>query len=149
MVITALADVGVSAFAFVLYLRTLAPTIMPYGSPDLLDVPMLQMQICVLGMAHPTGYPSYLMLSHLFTYLPFGDCGYLANLASATFAALAVVAVFATGYLLGRRVAAAAAAALVFGLGGAVSLVPGHHRRGLHSERPLYLPDLARAPSLA
>jgi hypothetical protein len=91
---------------------------MPYGSPDLLDVPMLQMQVCVLGMAHPTGYPSYLLLSHLFTYLPFGDCGYLANLASATFSALAVLAVFATGYLLGRRVAAAAAAALAFGLGG-------------------------------
>ena len=112
-----LAGAGVTLFAFVLYLRTLAPTILPYGSPDLLDVPMLQMQVCMLGMAHPTGYPSYLMLSHLFTYLPFGDCGYLANLASATFAALAVVAVFATGYLLGRRVVAAAVAALAFGVG--------------------------------
>ncbi len=58
----ALAGVGVTVFAFVLYLRTLAPTILPYGRPDLLDVPMLQMQVCVLGMTHPTGYPSYLML---------------------------------------------------------------------------------------
>ena len=86
-VVTALAGVGVAVFVFVLYLRTLAPTILPYGSPDLLDVPMLQMQVCVLGMAHPTGYPSYLILSHLFTYLPFGDCGYRANLASAAYAA--------------------------------------------------------------
>jgi len=112
-----LAGAGVAVFVFVLYLRTLGPTILPYDSPDLLDVPMLQMQVCVLGMAHPTGYPSYLMLSHLFTYLPFGDCGYRANLASAAYAALAVLAVFAAGYLLGRRVAAAAAAALAFGVG--------------------------------
>ena len=113
----ALVGVGVTVFVFVLYLRTLAPTILPYDSPDLLDVPMLQMQVCVLGMAHPTGYPSYLMLSHLFTYLPFGDCAYRANLASATYAALAVLSVFAAGYLLSRWVAAAAAAALAFGVG--------------------------------
>jgi hypothetical protein len=113
-----LVGAGVPLFVFVLYLRTLAPTILPYDSPDLLDVPMLQMQVCVLGMTHPTGYPSYLMLSHLFTYLPFGDCAYRANLASATYAALSVAAVFAAGYLLGRRVVAAAAAALAFGLGG-------------------------------
>jgi hypothetical protein len=114
----ALAGAGVALFVFVLYLRTLAPTILPYDSPELLDVPMLQMQVCVLGITHPTGYPSYLMLSHLFTYLPFGDCAYRANLASATYAALAVLGVFAAGYLLSRRVAAAGAAALAFGLGG-------------------------------
>jgi hypothetical protein len=112
-----LAGAGVSLLVFVLYLRTLAPTILPYDSPDLLDVPMLQMQVCVLGMTHPTGYPSYLMLSHLFTYLPFGDCAYRSNLASAAYAALSVTAVFAAGYLLARRVVAAAAAALAFGLG--------------------------------
>ena len=114
----ALAGVGVSLFVFVLYLRTLAPTVLPYDSPALLDVAMLQMQVCVLGITHPTGYPSYLMLSHLFTYLPFGDCAYRANLASAVYAALAVLAVFAAGYLLSRRLPAAAAAALAFGVGG-------------------------------
>jgi hypothetical protein len=112
-----LAGAGISLLVFVLYLRTLAPTILPYDSPDLLDVPMLQMQVCVLGMTHPTGYPSYLMLSHLFTYLPVGDCAYRSNLASAAYAALSVTAVFAAGYLLGRRVVAATAAALAFGLG--------------------------------
>ena len=112
-----LAGSGVTLFVFILYLRTLAPTILPYDSPELLDVPMLQMQVCVLGMTHPTGYPSFLMLSHLFTYLPFGDCAYRASLASAVYAALAVSAAFAAGYLLSRRVVAAAAAALAFGLG--------------------------------
>src|SRR5215204_7788186 len=96
---------------------TLAPTILPYDLPDLLGVPMLQMQVCVLDMTHPTGYPSYILFSQLFTYLPFGDCAYRVNLASATYAALAVLSVFAAGYLLGRRVAAAAAAALAFGVG--------------------------------
>jgi len=114
----ALVGVGVSLFVFVLYLRTLAPTVLPYDSPALLDVPMLQMQVCVLGITHPTGYPSYLMLSHLITYLPFGDCAYRANLASAVYAALAVLTVFAAGYLLSRRVAAAVASALAFGVGG-------------------------------
>jgi hypothetical protein len=112
-----LAGLGVTLFVFILYLRTLAPTILPYDSPDLLDAPMLQMQVCVLGMTHPTGYPSYLMLSHLFTYLPFGDCAYRANLVSATYAALAVSALFAAGHLLSRRVVAGAGAALAFGLG--------------------------------
>ena len=48
----AFACAGIAVFVFFLYLRTLAPTILPYGSPDLLDVPMLQMQACVLGMTH-------------------------------------------------------------------------------------------------
>ena len=113
----ALAGAGVTTFVFFLYVRTLAPTILPYDSPALLDVSMLQMQACVLGMSHPTGYPSYLMLTHLFTYLPFGDCAYRTNLASAAYAALAVSAVFVAGYLMGRRVAAAAAAAIAFGVG--------------------------------
>jgi Protein of unknown function (DUF2723) len=112
-----LAGAGVSVFVLILYLRTLAPTVLPYGRPDLLDVPMLQMQVCVLGMTHPTGYPTYLMLSHLFTYLPFGDCAYRANLASAAYAALAVAALFAAAYQLSRQVVASAAAALAFGLG--------------------------------
>jgi hypothetical protein len=114
---TVLAGVGVTLFVLVLYLRTLAPTVLYLESPLLLDAAMLQMQVCVLGITHPTGYPSYLMLSHLFTYLPFGDCAYRANLASASYAALAVLVVFAAGYLLSRRVVAAAAAALAFGVG--------------------------------
>jgi hypothetical protein len=114
---TVLTGVGITLFVLVLYLRTLAPSVLPYDSPNLLDAAMLQMQVCVLGITHPTGYPTYLMLSHLFTYLPFGDCAYRANLASALYAALAVMGVFASGYLLSRRVAAAAAGALAFGLG--------------------------------
>jgi hypothetical protein len=116
----ALAGAGISLFVFVLYVRTLAPTVLPYSSPDLLDAAMLQMQVAVLGISHPTGYPTYLMLSHLFTYLPVGDVAYRTNLASASWAALAVLVVYATGLLLSRRVVAAAVGALTFGLGTAL-----------------------------
>jgi hypothetical protein len=112
-----LAGVGVGLVSFVLYLLTLAPTVLPLQIPQLPDSDMLQMQVCVLGIAHPTGYPTYVMLSHLFTYLPFGDCAYRVNLASAVYAALAVSAVYAAGFLLTRRIVAALAGALALGLG--------------------------------
>jgi len=114
------AGLGIFLLVFVLYLKTLAPTVLYLKDPELLDAVMVQMQVCVLGITHPTGYPTYLMLTHLFTYLPFGDPAYRVNLGSAVYAALAVAAVYAAGLLLSRRVVAAAAGALVFGLGAAL-----------------------------
>jgi hypothetical protein len=115
-----LAGLGVLVFVLVLYLGTLAPTVLYLQDPKLLDAVMLQMQVSVLGISHPTGYPTYLMLTHLFTYLPFGDPAYRVNLASAVYAALAVMAVYVGGLLLGQRVVAAASGALAFGLGTAL-----------------------------
>jgi Protein of unknown function (DUF2723) len=112
-----LAPLWVFVLVFMLYLKTLAPTVLYLHSPRLLDAVMLQMQVSVLGITHPTGYPTYLMLTHLFTYLPFGDPAYRVNLGSAAYAALAVVAVYVAGLLLSRRVVAAASGALAFGLG--------------------------------
>ena len=114
-----LLGVAVAIFAGILYLGTLAPTVLPYGTPDTLDSPMLQAEVSVLGVGHPTGYPTYLMLTHLFTYLPFGDPAYRVNLASAVYAALAVLVVYLVGLRLGGRAAAAASGALAFGLSGA------------------------------
>ena len=116
----ALAGSAAGLFVFVLYLRTLAPTVLYYDDPGMLDAVMLQMQVAVLGITHPTGYPTYLSLTHLFTYLPVGDVAYRVNLASAAYGALAVGVVFGAGYLLSRRVVAAAVAAVAFGLGGAI-----------------------------
>lgn len=116
-VFAVLAGVGSTLLVFALYLRTLAPTVLPLEIPELPDTTMLQMQVCTLSIPHPTGYPTYIMLSHLFTYLPFGDCAYGANLASAVYAALTVAAIYAAGLLLSRRVVAAAAGAVAFGLG--------------------------------
>src|SRR5215213_8253521 len=111
---------AVAIFVGILYIGTLAPTVLPYSVPDTLDSPMLQAEVSVLGVGHPTGYPTYMMLTHLFTYLPLGDPAYRVNLASAVYAALAVAAVYAAGLLLSRRVVAAASGALAFGLGTAL-----------------------------
>jgi hypothetical protein len=103
----------------VLYARTLAPTVLPYGAPDTLDSPMLQAEVSVLGIGHPTGYPTYMMLTHLFTYLPIGDPAYSINLASAVYGVAAVLVVYLAGLRLCRRAVAAAAGATAFGLSGA------------------------------
>src|SRR5919112_3538197 len=108
---------GVVAFVVgILYSGTLAPTVLPYGAPDTLDSPMLQAEVSVLGIGHPTGYPTYMMLTHLFTYLPVGDPAYGINLASAIYGVAAVLVVYLAGLRLCRRAVAAAAGALAFGL---------------------------------
>jgi Protein O-mannosyl-transferase TMEM260-like len=103
----------------VLYAVTLAPTVLPYGAPDTLDSPMLQAEVSVLGIGHPTGYPTYMMLTHLFTYLSPGDPAYGINVASAVYGVAAVLVVYLAGLRLCRRAVAAAAGALAFGLSGA------------------------------
>jgi hypothetical protein len=74
--------------AFVVYLRTLAPTVMWY------DMGELTTASYVLGIAHNTGYPLYILLGKLFTFIPVGDIAYRVNLMSAVFAALTVSVVF-------------------------------------------------------
>ena len=93
----------------VLYAGTLAPTVLPYGAPDTLDSPMLQAEVSVLGIGHPTGYPTYMMLTHLFTYLPIGDPASAINLASTVYGAAAVLVVYLAGLELCKRAVAAAA----------------------------------------
>src|SRR5918998_6247374 len=107
----------VAGFAFLLYLWTLAPTVLYYERPDLLDAAMLQAHAYALGIAQPTGYPTYTMLAHLFTYLPFGDPAYRANLASAAFGAAAVFVLVFAGRLLSGRIWAGAVGSLAFAVG--------------------------------
>ena len=108
---------GVAGFAFLLYLSTLAPGVLYYERPDLIDAAMLQVHAYVLGITHPTGYPTWTMLAHLFTYLPFGDPAYRANLASAVFGAAAVFVLFFAGLRLSGRILAAATGSLAFAVG--------------------------------
>ena len=108
---------GVVGFAFLLYLSTLAPTVLPYERPELIDAAMLQVHASVLGITHPTGYPTWTMLAHLFTYLPFGDPAYRVNLASAVFGATAVSLLFFAGLRLSGRIWAAAIGSLAFAVG--------------------------------
>jgi hypothetical protein len=113
----ALAGVAASLIVFGFYLSTLAPTVLYYERPLFLDTAMLQVQAAVLGMTHPTGYPTWVMLTHLFTYLPFGDVAYRTNLASAVYATLSVFVIFCCCLLISKRLLAAVVGALSFGLG--------------------------------
>ena len=43
-----------------------------------------------LGVAHPPGYPTWTLIAHLFSWIPFGEVGWRVNLSSAVLNALAV-----------------------------------------------------------
>jgi hypothetical protein len=80
-----LGDALLFLVSLALYLRTLAPTILPADSGE------FQFVSYVLGIAHPPGYPLYTMLAKLFTFLPVGDIAYRVNLFSAVTSALTLV----------------------------------------------------------
>src|SRR3989454_11249588 len=76
-----------AAFVFVLslllYIWTLAPTV------TLVDSGELIVAARSLGVAHPPGFPLYVMLAHLASLVPVGSVAVRVNFASAFFAALA------------------------------------------------------------
>jgi hypothetical protein len=91
---------SVAAFGvpLLLYLRTVAPTV--YG----LDSAELTTGAYALGIVHPPGSPLYLLIGHLFTWIPLGDVGYRLNLMSACAAALAAFFLYRVLlHLTGRR----------------------------------------------
>jgi hypothetical protein len=79
---------GLFLASFVLYLRTLAPSLL-FG-----DSAEFQTIAYTLGLGHPTGYPVYILFAKLFTFLPVADIAYRVNLFSAFCAALTVSIVF-------------------------------------------------------
>jgi len=83
-------DSIVFALSLGLYVRTLAPTVLPSNSGE------FQFVADILGIAHPPGYPLYTMLGKLFTLIPLGDVAYRVNLMSAFFAALTLALVSCT-----------------------------------------------------
>src|SRR5215218_10443684 len=109
---------ALSVFLIVLlfYLQTLAPTVLYYDPIEFPDSVVLQIQAIVLGIPHTTGYPTWVMLAHLFTYLPFGDPAYRVNLSSAVFAAATIFLVYLVCLRLTRRTVPSCVAALLFGL---------------------------------
>ena len=83
--------VHLALFAGVLavYLRTLTPGVL--GG----DVGELQFVPYILGLAHPTGTPFYMLLGKVWTLLPLGpSVAWRMNLLSAVVASLAVVVVY-------------------------------------------------------
>ncbi|MEI6669228.1 MAG: DUF2723 domain-containing protein [Acidobacteriota bacterium] len=71
----------------------------------------------VLGTAHPSGYPLYILVSWLFSVLPFGTLAYRINLMSAVFGALTAGATYLSVRSMGGARAAAIAAGIGLGCG--------------------------------
>ena len=80
--------------AFALYVKTLAPTVSFFDSGELISA------AATLGVAHPPGYPLYVLLGWLFSPLPVGVAAYRLNLMSACFGALAALMAYSLTYLL-------------------------------------------------
>jgi hypothetical protein len=94
--------IGVTLTAFTAYLRTLAPTITwRHGGADSGD---LAAAVATLGIAHPPGYPTYILLGRIWSWLPLGGgLAYRLNLLSATCAAAAAGLTVLTIAYLGQQ----------------------------------------------
>jgi hypothetical protein len=107
-----LAPVGLAVLLTAAYVATLMP-----GPGFHWDSARFSFVGRVLGIPHPTGYPGYLMLNHLFTkFFPIGSLAYKANLLSGLFSVGAGCLVYAILLLLGVRRSVAFAVGLIFGL---------------------------------
>lgn len=93
------------------YLLTLGRTV---GRADTFEFQVVAPQ---LGIAHPTGYPLYLLLGKLWTeVIPFGTVAWRLNVGTAVYALIAVTFLFLLGMRLGKRPLPALLAALALGL---------------------------------
>jgi len=70
------------------YLMTLAPTISFFDSGEMIA------GAYTLGVAHPPGYPVYVTLGRLFTFLPLNSVAFRVNLMSSFFAAMTSVMIY-------------------------------------------------------
>ena len=93
------------------YVLTVAPSVLSSDSAE------FQFVAHVWGVPHPTGYPTYVYLSKLFTLLPFGELAWRVNLLSVVFGAFSAWVLFRLALLLGAREPPAAAGALCLAFG--------------------------------
>jgi len=73
---------------FIAYIITLAPTV------TFIDAGELTTVCAKLGVAHPTGYPLFTVIGHLFSLLPTGSIVYSLNLMCAVISSFTVVIFF-------------------------------------------------------
>ncbi len=90
-----------------IYLLTLSPTVYWGDSGELATVAY------TLGIAHPSGYPTYTILGHLFTYIPLGSIAWRVNLMSAVFASLTAMLLYFICYKLTKSRFASFTASLI------------------------------------
>lgn len=103
---------GAVSLAF--YVATLCPGLT--WAYDSVDGGELAAAARTLGIPHPPGYPTYVLLAHVFTRLPLGELAARTNAFSALSAALAVALVTWSVAALTRDRAAAAGAGLALGI---------------------------------
>jgi Protein of unknown function (DUF2723) len=108
------AAAGVAAIGFGVYLRTLMPGVAFADWGEMQVVPH------VLGVAHPTGYPTYILLAWLAQLVPIGTVAFRANLLSAILVAATLATVVLISVRLGVRPLIAAAGGLALGAVGTV-----------------------------
>ncbi len=98
----------------VIYLLTLCPTI--YTG----DSPLICTSAFSLGLAHPPGYPLYILSGKAMTMLPFGNVAYKLNLMSAFWGCLASILVFRSVFILTEDKISAISASLLSALIGGI-----------------------------
>lgn len=99
---------GCFLLALALYLQTLAPSVAALFD-DSLEFPLV---VHRLAIAHPTGYPLYVLLGKLFTLGPWHNVAWAVNLLSAIAGAVTIALVYLlTRHLARRRLPALVAAA--------------------------------------
>jgi hypothetical protein len=104
--------VVVSVAIFTLYTGTLVPGVLDGDHGEFQYVPR------VLGLPHPTGYPLYLLLGWLWSWLPVGTLAFRMNLFSALWGAVTVTLLFIIARRQGLSPPAALGGALALGLAG-------------------------------
>ena len=75
-------------FVSLLYLKTLAPTVLSG------DGARFQLVALRLGISHPPGYPLYTLIAHLFSSIPLANPAFRVNLFSAVCGVLSLVSVY-------------------------------------------------------
>ncbi len=103
-----LASAVVGVISFLLYLRTLAPTITAEDAGELIAAAY------TLGIPHPPGYPLYCLLAKMFTFFPFSDIAYRVNLMSTVFGALSISVFYLLVLQVTQHPLSAAIASLLF-----------------------------------
>lgn len=95
---------------FIIYVRTLAPDVLAADSGE------LQVVAAQPGVAHPPGFPLYVMVAHLFTrLLPFVSPAFAVNMFSAVTSALTIGIVYLIVVAISRRHSAAIIAIVALG----------------------------------
>ncbi|MEE9286005.1 MAG: DUF2723 domain-containing protein [Dehalococcoidia bacterium] len=139
---TTIIALGLFGIALGVYVSALPPSIT--WSNAAADSGELAAAVKTWGVAHPPGYPTYILAGKLFTLLPAGDTAFRLNVMSAVFGAGAVAVTFLVGVRLVAMVAG----------GRAVGESRGAQAKGSEDSRPVgwltrYVPPALGALALA